>query len=223
MGSFFDDIFICYATVTSPRLTPSGDAYFMNAEKYVQVILAILLAAGVIFGIRFCNKRATREKERQRQEVVDTMGDADIVPKSSFGEIKKALRVEPELRMFGENAVTADFGDGLVTLIFYEPSNKVDSVTDDDIPVRIGLQTPFKGSICGVRVDDTLEQAVSSLGRCSKAVQPGSETNGIWSIKVGEDYTLSKHKFNYQDQSSNSLYFIDHRYQTTIRNLSTYN
>jgi hypothetical protein len=79
----------------------------MNAEKYVQVILAILLAAGVIFGIRFCNKRAMREKERQRQEVVDTLGDADIAPKSSFGEIKKVLRVEPVLKLSGANAVMA--------------------------------------------------------------------------------------------------------------------
>jgi hypothetical protein len=195
----------------------------MKAEKYVQVILAILLAAGVIFGIRFCNKRATREKERQRQEVADTLGDADIIPKSSFGEIRKVLRVEPVLRLAGENAVIADFGDGLVTLTFYEPSDKVEAVTDDDIPVRIALYTPFKGSICGVHIDDTLEQAVSGLRRCSQIVQPGSEANGIWSINVGGDYSLSNPKFIYKGQSSNSLFFTDKRYQTTIRNLSTYN
>jgi hypothetical protein len=110
-----------------------------------------------------------------------------------------------------------------VTLMFYEPSNKVESVTDDDVPVRIALTTPFKGSICGVHIDDTLEQAVSSLRRCSMIAQPKSEANGIWSINVDGEYSLSNSKFSSKDYSSNSLFFSDKRYETKIRVLPTYN
>ena len=195
----------------------------MKAETYVQIVLTVLLIAGAIFLIRFCNKRETQKKERQEQEIVNTLGDADINPRSSFGEIKKALRVEPTLKMSGDNAVIADFGGGLVTLIFYEPSDKVEAVTDDDRPVRIALTTPFKGSICGVRIEDTLEQAVSSLGRCSTIVKPVSENNGVWSIDVSGEYNLSNSKFNSKGYSSNSLFFTDKRYTTRIRVLPTGN
>ena len=189
----------------------------MNAEKILQIVIGIVLIAGVIFMIRCYSDQKKAEKEQLKQQVVDRLGEVDIDPRATFGEVKRIFGVEPEMKLWGTNAVAAafgsDYGTPLVQFVFFEPDNKIESVTDKDLPARIEIHQPFRGSICGVHIGDALDAAEVSIGRCFPLVKRRLEQDEGWSLELNASFTLSKSRL----LNSDSLYFADKAYETKVR------
>jgi hypothetical protein len=195
----------------------AAQPFAMNIEKILQVVIGVAVVAGVIFMIRCYNQNQKAEKERLKQEVVDRLGEVDINPRTTFAELKRAFGAEPEMKRSGVNAVAAlygsDYGIPLVEFTFYETDNTIESVTDNDLPVRIQIEHPFRGSICGVHVQDTLETAETNIRRCFRLVKVKPVQHEGWALELDASFSLSK----YGDGDSDYLYFADKAIETKIQ------
>jgi hypothetical protein len=195
----------------------AAQPFAMNIEKILQVVIGVAVVAGVIFMIRCYNQSQKAEKERLKQEVVDRLGEVDINPRTTFAELKRAFGAEPEMKRSGVNAVAAlygsDYGIPLVEFTFYEPDNTIESVTDNDLPVRIQIGHPFRGSICGVHLQDTLETAETNIRRCFRLVKVKPVQHEGWALELDASFSLSK----YGDGDSDYLYFADKAIESKIQ------
>jgi hypothetical protein len=195
----------------------AAQPFAMNIEKILQVVIGVAVVAGVIFMIRCYNQSQKAQKERLKQEVVDRLGEVDINPRTTFAELKRAFGAEPEMKRSGVNAVAAlygsDYGIPLVEFTFYEPDNTIESVTDNDLPVRIQIGHPFRGSICGVHLQDTLETAETNIRRCFRLVKVKPVQHEGWALELDASFSLSK----YGDGDSDYLYFADKAIETKIQ------
>jgi len=195
----------------------AAQPFAMNAERILQVVIGVVAIAGMIFMIRCYNHSQTAERERLKQEVVDRLGEVDINPRTTFAELKRAFGAEPEMKRSGVNAVAAvygsDYGIPLVEFTFYEPDNTIESVTDNDRPVRIQIGHPFRGSICGVHIQDAVEAAGTNIGRCFRLVKVKPVQHEGWALELDASFSLSK----YGAGDSDYLYFADKAIETKIQ------
>ena len=104
--------------------------------------------------------------EQRKQAAADKIGAVDLRPEMSLGHLKKVLREEhPEISIEGsvKNITFVTLGNRLVHATFLR--SVLDTSPPDDlaVPISVRVYKPFKGTMCGVPLDATLDSALETV------------------------------------------------------------
>ncbi|PYS91411.1 MAG: hypothetical protein DMF64_12040 [Acidobacteria bacterium] len=105
------------------------------------------------------------EQDKRKEIAAQRIGDVDIEPGMTLGELKKIMRGNPGLSPDNiQHQADADFGDGLVyTWLYYD--GRITEIPDTSKPIMYMVDNHFKGSVCGVHFGDSREQALAAVKR----------------------------------------------------------
>ncbi|MGH9763238.1 MAG: hypothetical protein ACREAC_20615, partial [Blastocatellia bacterium] len=120
---------------------------------------------------------------KNHEAVADEVGDVDIEPNMTLGQLKAAVGMDPKIKNTvmarGINGWTgnckATFGEGLITAECGLMGK------DDEKPKGISARFPFRGSFCGVHIGDSAQLAATIVSRrCNlkSACNPKGDKDG---------------------------------------------